>query len=148
LPNARIIDARRHPMACCFSGFKQYFARGQRFTYSLEDIGRYYRDYVELMAHFDAVFRGKIHRVIYENMVDDTEGEVRRLLAFCGLPFEPATLSFYANERAVRTASAQQVRQPIFREGIDQWHHYEPWLQPLRDALGAVLTAYPDAPQF
>jgi tetratricopeptide (TPR) repeat protein len=148
LPNARIIDARRHPMACCFSGFKQYFARGQRFTYSLEDIGRYYRDYVELMAHFDAVVRGKIHRVIYENMVDDTEGEVRRLLAFCGLPFEPATLSFYANERAVRTASAQQVRQPIFREGIDQWHHYEPWLQPLRDALGAVLTAYPDAPQF
>jgi hypothetical protein len=81
-------------------------------------------------------------------MVDDTEGEVRRLLAFCGLPFEPATLSFYANERAVRTASAQQVRQPIFREGLDQWHHYEPWLQPLRDALGAVLTAYPDAPQF
>jgi tetratricopeptide (TPR) repeat protein len=148
LPNARIIDARRHPMACCFSGFKQYFARGQRFTYSLEDIGRYYRDYVELMAHFDAVVPGRIHRVIYEDMVGDTEGEVRRLLAFCGLPFEPATLSFYANERAVRTASSQQVRQPIFREGIDQWRHYEPWLQPLRDALGAVLTAYPHAPQF
>jgi predicted Zn-dependent protease len=148
LPNARIIDARRHPMACCFSGFKQYFARGQRFTYGLEDIGRYYRDYVELMAHFDAVIPGRIHRVIYENMVGDTEGEVRRLLAFCGLPFEAATLSFYANERAVRTASAQQVRQPIFREGIDQWRHYEPWLQPLRDALGAVLSAYPDAPQF
>jgi predicted Zn-dependent protease len=148
LPNARIIDARRHPMACCFSGFKQYFARGQRFTYSLEDIGRYYRDYVELTAHFDAVLPGRIHRVIYENMVGDTEGEVRRLLAFCGLPFEAATLSFYANERAVRTASSQQVRQPIFREGIDQWRHYEPWLQPLRDTLGAVLTAYPHAPQF
>ena len=148
LPNARIIDARRHPMACCFSGFKQYFARGQRFTYSLEDIGRYYRDYVELMAHFDAVIPGRIHRVIYETMVGDTEGEVRRLLDFCGLPFEPATLSFYANERAVRTASAQQVRQPIFREGIDQWRHYEPWLQPLRDALAEALTAYPNAPQF
>jgi predicted Zn-dependent protease len=148
LPNARIIDARRHPLACCFSGFKQYFARGQRFTYGLEAIGRYYRDYVELMAHFDAVIPGRIHRVIYENMVGDTEGEVRRLLAFCGLPFEAATLSFYANERAVRTASAQQVRQPIFREGIDQWRHYEPWLQPLRDALGGVLSAYPDAPQF
>jgi tetratricopeptide (TPR) repeat protein len=148
LPNARIIDARRHPMACCFSGFKQSFARGQRFTYSLEHIGRYYRDYVELMAHFDAVIPGKVHRVIYEDMVGDTEAQVRRLLAFCGLPFEAATLSFYANERAVRTASSQQVRQPIFREGIDQWRHYEPWLQPLRDALGAVLTAYPDAPQF
>jgi tetratricopeptide (TPR) repeat protein len=148
LPNARIIDARRHPMACCFSGFKQYFARGQRFTYGLEAIGRYYRDYVELMAHFDAVIPGRIHRVIYENMVGDTEGEVRRLLAFCGLPFEAATLSFYANERAVRTASAQQVRQPIFREGIDQWRHYEPWLRPLRDTLGEVLSAYPDAPQF
>ncbi|MDB6101004.1 MAG: hypothetical protein JWO52_1003 [Gammaproteobacteria bacterium] len=148
LPNARIIDARRHPMACCFSGFKQSFARGQRFTYSLEHIGRYYRDYVELMAHFDAVIPGKVHRVIYEDMVGDTEAQVRRLLAFCGLPFEAATLSFYANERAVRTASSQQVRQPIFREGIDQWRRYEAWLQPLRDTLGAVLTAYPGAPQF
>jgi tetratricopeptide (TPR) repeat protein len=148
LPNARIIDARRHPMACCFSGFKQNFAKGQRYTYSLENIGRYYRDYVELMAHFDAAVPGRIHRVIYENMVGDTEGEVRRLLAFCGLPFEAATLSFYDNDRAVRTASSQQVRQPIFREGVDHWRHYEPWLQPLRDALGAVLTAYPHAPRF
>ena len=148
LPNARIIDARRHPMACCFSGFKQNFARGQRYTYSLEHIGRYYRDYVELMTHFDAALPGRIHRVIYEDMVGDTEGEVRRLLAFCELPFEEDTLSFYANERAVRTASAQQVRQPINRAGIDQWRHYEPWLQPLRDALGGVLTAYPGAPRF
>ena len=148
LPNARIVDARRHPMACCFSSFKQNFAQGQRYTYNLEDLGRYYRDYVELMAHFDAVLPGTIHRVIYENMIEDTAGEVRRLLAFCGLPFEAATLSFYENERAVRTVSAQQVRKPIFREGVDHWRHYEPWLQPLRTALGAVLSAYPDAPQF
>jgi predicted Zn-dependent protease len=146
LPHAKIIDARRHPMACCFSGFKQNFAKGQRYTYGLEHIGRYYRDYVELMAHFDAVVPGKIHRVIYENMIGDTEGEVRRLLAFCELPFEAATLSFYENDRAVRTASSQQVRQPIFREGIDHWRHYEPWLGPLRLALGDVLTAYPNSP--
>jgi hypothetical protein len=148
LPRARIIDARRHPMACCFSNFKQNFARGQRYTYSLEHLGRYYRDYVELMAHFDGVAPGAIHRIIYENMVSDTEGEVRRLLEFCGLAFEPATLRFYENERAVRTASSQQVRQPIFREGIDQWRNFEPWLEPLRHSLGAVLDAYPDVPQF
>jgi predicted Zn-dependent protease len=148
LPNARIIDARRHPMACCFSNFKQNFAQGQRYTYNLQDLGRYYRDYVELMAHFDAVLPGTIHRVIYENMIDDTEGEVRRLLAFCGLPFEAATLSFYENDRAVRTVSAQQVRQPIFREGVDHWRHYEPWLQQLSAALGPALSAYPDVPRF
>jgi hypothetical protein len=148
LPNARIIDARRHPMACCFSGFKQNFAQGQRYTYRLADIGRYYRDYVELMAHFDAVLPGSIHRVIYERLIDDTEGEVRRLLSFCGLAFEPATLSFYNNERAVRTVSAQQVRKPIFREGIDHWRHYEEWLGPLRAALGAVVDVYPEVPRF
>ena len=148
LPNARIIDARRHPMACCFSGFKQNFAQGQRYTYRLEDIGRYYRDYVELMAHFDAALPGSIHRVIYESLIDDTEAEVRRLLQFCELPFEPATLSFYNNERAVRTVSAQQVRRPIFRDGIDHWRHFEEWLEPLRTALGPVATAYPEVPSF
>jgi tetratricopeptide (TPR) repeat protein len=148
LPRARIIDARRHPMACCFSNFKQHFAQGQRYTYNLEHLGRYYRDYVELMAHFDEVAPGTIHRVIYEKMVSDTEGEVRRLLEFCGLPFEPATLRFYENDRAVRTASSEQVRQPIYREGIDQWRNFEPWLTPLRHSLGAVLDAYPDVPQF
>jgi hypothetical protein len=148
LPNARIIDARRHPMACCFSSFKQNFAQGQRYTYDLQDLGRYYHDYVELMAHFDAVLPGTIHRVIYEKMIDDTEGEVRRLLTFCGLPFEAATLSFYDNDRAVRTVSAHQVRKPIFREGVDHWRHYEPWLQPLRTALGGALSAYPDVPPF
>jgi tetratricopeptide (TPR) repeat protein len=148
LPNAKIIDARRHPLGCCFSGFKQHFARGQSFSYSQEDIGRYYRDYVELMAHFDAVLPGRVHRVLYESMIDDTEAEVRRLLDFCGLGFEPQCLRFYANERAVRTASSQQVRKPIFREGLDQWRHYEPWLTPMKGALGPVLTAYPGVPVF
>jgi tetratricopeptide (TPR) repeat protein len=146
LPNAKIIDARRHPMACCFSGFKQNFANGQRFTYSLEHLGRYYRDYVELMAHFDAALPGTVHRVIYEQLVDDTEGLVRDLLDYCGLPFEEACLRFYDNDRPVRTASAQQVRQPIFREGLDQWKHFEQWLAPLQESLGEVLTQYPHAP--
>jgi predicted Zn-dependent protease len=146
LPNAKIVDARRHPMACCFSNYKQHFARGQHFTYSLEEIGRYYRKYVELMAHVDRVLPGKIHRVYYERMIEDTEGEIRRLLSFCGLPFEDACLRFYETERAVRTASAYQVRKPIFREGLEQWRHYESWLEPLRAALGPVLVAYPAVP--
>ncbi len=146
LPNAKIIDARRHPMACCFSNFKQHYARGQRFSYDLSDMGRFYRDYVELMAHFDAVLPGRIHRVFYERMVEDTEGEVRRVLDYLGLPFEPDCLRFYENERAVRTASSEQVRQPIYREGIEQWRHFEPWLGPLKAALGPVLDAYPAVP--
>jgi tetratricopeptide (TPR) repeat protein len=148
LPQARIIDARRHPLACCFSGFKQHFARGQNFSYSLEEIGRYYRDYVELMAHFDAVLPGRIHRVFYEQLVDDTEAEVRRLLEYCGLPFEERCLEFHRNVRAVRTASSEQVRRPIYREGLDQWRHYDAWLGPLKQALGPVLDAYPGVPDF
>ena len=148
LPNAKIIDARRHPLACCFSGYKQHFARGQSFTYSLDDIGRYYRDYVELMAHFDEVLPGRIHRVIYERMVDDTEAEVRRLLDYCGLPFEESCLRFFENTRPVRTASSEQVRKPIYREGIDHWRNYEPWLGPLKGALGPVLQSYPQVPEF
>jgi tetratricopeptide (TPR) repeat protein len=148
LPNAKIIDARRHPLACCFSNFKQHFARGQHFTYSLEDIGRYYRDYVELMAHWDAVLPGRVHRVIYEAVVDDPENEVRRLLEYCDLPFEQGCLEFYRNDRAVRTASSEQVRQPIYRDGVDYWRHYEPWLEPLKRALGAVLDTYPATPEF
>ena len=147
LPNAKIIDARRHPMACCFSGFKQHFARGQGFSYDLEDLGRYYRDYVELMAHFDAVLPGRIHRVIHEALVEDTEAEVRRLLDYCGLPFEEGCLRFFENDRPVRTASSEQVRRPINRDGFDQWRHYEPWLAPLAAALGPVLEAYPDVPK-
>ena len=148
LPNARIIDARRHPLGCCFSGFKQHFARGQNFTYELTELGSYYRDYVELMAHFDSVLPGRVHRVLYERMIEDTEGEVRRLLEYCRLPFEPACLRFYENERAVRTASSEQVRTPIYREGLEQWRHYESWLEPLKAALGPVLEAYPDTPDF
>ena len=146
LPNAKIIDARRHPLACCFSGFKQYFARGQNFSYDLDDLGRYYRDYVALMAHFDAVLPGRVHRVVYERMVEDTEAEVRRLLDYCGLPFEDGCLRFFENDRPVRTASSEQVRRPIYREGVDHWRHFEPWLDPLKAALGDVLDHYPDPP--
>jgi tetratricopeptide (TPR) repeat protein len=147
LPNAKIIDARRHPLACCLSGFKQHFAMGQHFSYSLEDIGRYYRDYVEFMAHFDRVAPGRVHRVFYENLVDDTETEVRALLEYCGLDFEPSCLRFYENSRAVRTASSEQVRRPIFRDGVQQWRNFEPWLHPLKTALGPVLDVYPDVPE-
>ncbi|MEO8161815.1 MAG: sulfotransferase, partial [Arenimonas sp.] len=148
LPNAKIIDARRHPLACCLSAFKQHFARGQNFSYDLGELGRYYRDYVELMAHYDAVLPGRIHRVFYERMVDDTESEVRRLLDYCGLPFEDGCLRFYENERAVRTASSEQVRQPIFKDGKDHFRHYARWLGPLEAALGDVLERYPEVPDF
>jgi tetratricopeptide (TPR) repeat protein len=146
LPNSKIIDARRNPLACCFSGFKQHFAMGQNFTYSLEDIGRYYRDYVELMAHFDGVLPGRVHRVTYEEVIDDIEAAVRRLLEYCGLPFEENCLRFYENARAVRTASSQQVRQPIFRDGVEHWRHYEPWLAPLKEALGPALDGFSATP--
>jgi len=148
LPNAKIIDARRHPMACCFSAFKQQFAEGHRYSYSLTDVGRYYRDYVELMQHFDRAIPGTVHRVFYENMIADTETEIARLLAYCGLPFDRACLRFHENERPVRTASAQQVRRPIYRDGIEHWRHYEPWLQPLKESLGDVLDSYPETPHF
>jgi tetratricopeptide (TPR) repeat protein len=141
LPNAKIIDARREPMACCFSNFKQLFASGQEFTYSIEDIARYYRTYVELMEHWDAVLPGKVLRVQHEDVVDDLEGNVRRILEFCELEFEPACVEFHKTERSVRTASSEQVRQPIFKEGIDQWRNYEPWLGPLRQALGDRVVA-------
>jgi tetratricopeptide (TPR) repeat protein len=143
LPNAKIIDARRHPMACCFSGYKQLFARGQTFTYSLEDIGRYYRDYVILMDHWDRVLPGRVLRVHYEDMVADTENQVRRLLDYCGLAFEEECLRFYETRRAIRTPSAEQVRQPIYTEGLEQWRHYEAHLGPLKEALGPVLGRYP-----
>jgi tetratricopeptide (TPR) repeat protein len=146
LPNARIVDVRRHPMACCFSGYKQYFARGQNFSYGLADIGRYYRDYLSLMAHFDQVLPGRIHRVVYEHLVDDTEAGVRSLLDYCGLPFDPACLRFFENDRPVRTASSEQVRQPIFREGLDQWRHFAPWLGELEATLGPALDTYPEPP--
>ena len=142
LPNARIIDARREPMACCFGNLKQLFAHGQEFTYSIEDIARYYRTYLELMRHWDAVLPGRVLRVQHEDLVDDLEGNVRRLLDYCELEFEPACVEFHRTERSVRTASSEQVRQPIYREGLDQWRHYEPWLGRLREALGEALTRY------
>jgi hypothetical protein len=143
LPGAKIIDARRHPLGCCFSNFKQHYARGQPFSYGLADMGHYYCDYVRLMAHIDRVLPGRVHRVIYERMVEDTEAEVRALLDACGLPFEPACLAFHETERAVRTASSEQVRRPINREGIEGWQPFAPWLDPLVDALGPVLGEYP-----
>lgn len=146
LPNAKIIDARRHPLACCFSNFRQHFARGQNFTYDLKDVGNYYADYVRLMAHVDAVLPGRVHRVIYERMVDDTEAEVRALLDYCGLEFEPQVLEFYKTERAVRTASSEQVRRPIYREATEEWRPYERYLDPLKAALGEVLESYPEPP--
>ena len=142
LPNARIIDARREPMACCFSNLKQLFAKGQEFTYSNEDIARYYRTYLQLMQHWDEVLPGRILRVQHEDLVDDLEGNVRRILEFCGLDFEPQCIEFYKTVRSVRTASSEQVRQPIYREGLDHWKHFEPWLGPLKDALGDALVSY------
>ncbi len=147
LPGAKFIDARRHPLGCSFSNFKQHFAKGQAFSYSLEDMGRYYRDYVRLMAHLDRVRPGRIHRVIYENMVDDTEAEVRRLLDYCGVGFEDSCLAFYKTERAVRTPSSEQVRQPIYRDGTEAWKPYSEYLDPLRKALGDVLDCYPQVPE-
>jgi tetratricopeptide (TPR) repeat protein len=147
-PNARIIDARRSPLACCFANFKQHFQSGVWFTYSLEDLGRYYRDYVQLMAHFDAVLPGRIHRVHYEHLVADLEGEVRRLLDYCGLPFEEQCLRFHETRRVVQTASSEQVRQPLYADAIEQWRNFEPWLDRLKEALGGdVVEQYPSVPR-
>ena len=136
LPNSKIIDARRHPMGGCFSGFKQLFAHGQTFTYGLEDIGKYYRDYLRLMDHWDAVLPGRMHRVQYEEMVVDTDAQIRALLDYCELEFEEQCLRFYETDRAVRTPSSEQVRKPIYKEGLEQWRNFEAHLDPLKKALG------------
>lgn len=141
LPNARIIDARREPMACCFSNLKQLFAQGQEFTYGVEDIARYYRTYVELMRHWDEALPGRVLRVDHEAVIDDLEGQVRRLLDFCGLEFDAACVDFHKTRRSVRTPSSEQVRRPIFRDGLDQWRRYAPWLGPLMAALGDLADA-------
>ncbi|WEK41724.1 MAG: sulfotransferase [Candidatus Sphingomonas colombiensis] len=148
LPNARIIDARRDPRACCFSNFKQHFARGQSFSYALDDMGRYYRDYVRLMAHLDAVQPGQVHRVIHEHLVEAPEAGIRGLLDQLDLPFETACLSFHETERAVRTASSEQVRQPMFRGGDTAWQPFAAHLASLYAALGDVIARYPEAPAF
>jgi tetratricopeptide (TPR) repeat protein len=142
LPNARIIDARREPMACCFSNLKQLFASGQEFSYSIDDMARYYRTYLELMRHWDSVLPGRVLRVFYEDVVEDLEGNVRRILEYCGLKFEPGCMEFYKTKRSIHTASSEQVRQPIFQEGLAQWRHYEAWLGPLKDGLGDALVRY------
>jgi tetratricopeptide (TPR) repeat protein len=144
LPQARILDARREPIACCFSNLKQLFANGQEFTYSIDDIARYYRTYLELMRHWERVLPGRVLRVHHEDVVDDLEGSVRRLLAFCGLEFEPQCVAFHENRRSVRTASSEQVRRAIYREGLDQWKNFEPWLGPLKEALGDAPSRYRD----
>jgi predicted Zn-dependent protease len=145
LPNARIIDARRSPLACCFSNFKQHFQAGVWFSYSLDDIGRFYRGYVDLMAHYDRVLPGRVHRVHYERLVSDLPGEVHKLLQYCGLPFEEQCLRFHENQRIVQTASSEQVRRPLFTEGVDQWRNFEPWLDELKRALGDILPQQPAA---
>ena len=139
LPNARVIDARRDPMACCFSCFKQLFGEGQEFTYGLQEVGRYYRAYVRLMEHWDRVLPDFVLRVMHEEVVNDLETQVRRILEFCDLPFEEACLNFHETERNVRTPSSEQVRQPIYRSGLEQWRNFEPWLDPLKQALGPEL---------
>ena len=144
LPNARIIDARREPISCCLSNLKQLFAQGQEFTYGFEDIARYYRTYLELMRHWDRALPGRILRVHHEDVVADLDGNVRRMLDFCGLPFEPACVEFHKTARSIRTPSSEQVRRPIFREGLDQWKKFEPWLGPLKTALGDALVRYRD----
>jgi hypothetical protein len=141
LPNARIIDARRDAMSCCFSNLKQLFAQGQEFSYGIEDIARYYRTYVELMDHWDAVLPGRVLRVQHEDVVDDLEGSVRRILDYCGLPFEAECIEFHKTKRSVRTPSSEQVRQPIFRDGLDQWKKFEPYLGSLREFLGPDLAS-------
>ncbi len=142
LPGAKIIDVRREPLACCFSNFKQLFASGQDFTYSVENIARYYRTYLELMRHWDAVLPGRVLRILYEDLIEDLDASVRRILDFCGLGFEPGCLEFHRTARSVSTASSEQVRQPLNRDGLSHWHHYEPWLAPLREALGDAPARY------
>jgi tetratricopeptide (TPR) repeat protein len=139
LPRARIIDVRRHPLGACFSAFKQHFAQGQTFSYELTELGRYYRDYVDIMRHFDAVLPGRVHRCFYEDLVVSPETEIRRLLHYCELPFEPACLKFHETERPVRTVSSEQVRRPLYRDALERWRNFEPWLGPLQSALGATL---------
>ena len=148
LPNARIIDIRRHPLGCCFSNFTSIFLHGLAHSYRLADLGRFYANYVEMMAHYDRVLPGKVYRMHYEDLIDDPEREIRRVLAWLDLPFEPACLDFHSNKRAVNSASSEQVRSPLYREALERWQHYEPWLGPLKTALGPVLELYPNVPEF
>ena len=142
-PNAAVIDARRHPLGCGFSCYKQLFVWGAAFSYDLGELGRHIRDYTELMEHYDAVLARRVHRVYYERLVAEPEAELRALLSYCRLPFEPACLRYYENRRIVQSVSSEQVRLPIYSEGVDHWRHYEPWLGPLKAALGDLVERYP-----
>ncbi len=142
LPEARIIDARREPMACCVSNLKQLFAQGQEFSYSIADIARYYRTYLDLMRHWDQALPGRVLRIHHEDLIADLDGSVRQILGHCGLGFEPDCVDFHRNRRSVRTPSSEQVRRPIFKDGLDQWRMFEPWLGPLEEALGDASTLY------
>jgi hypothetical protein len=148
LPNAKIIDVRRHPLACCFSNFSMHFKSGALFAYRLTELGQAYADYVELMAHFDRVLPGRIYRIFYEELVRTPETEIRRLLDHLGLPFEQSCLEFHESSRAMDSASSEQVRRPLYQDAVEQWRPYEPWLGPLKTALGPVLEAYPGVPDF
>ncbi|MEO7133297.1 MAG: sulfotransferase [Vicinamibacterales bacterium] len=142
LPNAKIIDTRRNPMACGFANFKQHYPTGVTFAYSLQSIGRFYRDYLRMMDHFDCVAPGAVHHLVYEHLVEDPEREVRRILKFIGVPFDPACLHSHRTERAVSTPSAEQVRCPIYRDGIEAWRPYRRWLGPLKEALGPAINSW------
>jgi hypothetical protein len=142
-PNSAVIDSRRHPMASGFACYKQLFNPGMNFAYDLSELGQYYQDYVELMEHVEAVLPGRVYRLHYERLVTDTEDEVRRLLEYCRLPFEPECLRFYENRRVAQTISSEQVRRPIYTAGLEQWRHFEPWLEPLKTALGNLVDDYP-----
>jgi tetratricopeptide (TPR) repeat protein len=146
LPKAKIIDARRHPLACGLSNFRQYFASGQEFTYDMNDLGRFYVDYIRMMSHFEAVVPGRIFRVIYEDVVEQPEAEIRNILDHVGVDFDERCLRFHENKREVRTASSEQVRRPIYRESLEEWKHFEPWLGPLKQILGRIAEDYPRAP--
>jgi hypothetical protein len=148
LPNAKIIDVRRHPLASGFANYRHFYLQGAPFAFDLEEMGRYYRHYVELMAHFDAVLPGRVHRIFYEDLVASPEREIRKLLDYCGLPFDESCLRFYVTDRGVLTPSAAQVRQPIYSTAVEQWRNYERWLGPMQAALGDVLTGYPAVPNF
>jgi hypothetical protein len=148
LPNARVIDIRRHPLGCCFSNFTSIFLHGLAHSYRLADLGRFYSDYVEMMAHYDRVLPRKVLRVYYEDLIAEPEREIRRVLDWLGLPFEEACLEFHSSKRAVNSASSEQVRSPLYRDAMEHWRRYEPWLGPLKEALGPVLEKYPAVPEF
>jgi hypothetical protein len=145
-PRALIIDSRRHPMGCGFACYKQLFSAGMNFAYDLNELGLFYRDYAGLMDQVDEVLPGRVHRVFYEHLVANPEAEVRRLLQYCKLPFEPQCLRFHENQRVAQTLSSEQVRKPLYAHGVDQWRNYAPWLDPLKTALGRLSEDYPAAP--